>query len=483
MKRLFLHLPAIVIGLLAGWLISTRISPRETAPPTAAAAVVIAKPVLPAANAADFAKLVEARAPRPAPEAAQKLLLFGDSRKLAHSPFRAGLESEILRSIYPTDQVGENELLDVSPEGSPGAEEMLGRVARVRPAYALAVVGRLLSQGRKSAQEAAALRRRVFREWLRSDPKAALAEATSNGVSQNLAISGNTRGQHIQALMEEWSRLDPAAASAALATLPESGAGYTRKDFAEILFNGWHEKDPAAARQWAQSQTDPALRESLKTLADELTATDPAAKAAVLLAAPQRDANNLASALGEWLTGDPSAALAKISTIPANDKFWANDAADAAQRWAMNTQDGMTPDQFLETIRTVPAGPQREAFLKGLAGYGSSNDIPFAVRMVAEMGEGRPRDEATGMLTELWMRKDPVKTSEWLATLPADSASRHNGVARFAENLAPDDPERAAVWADSLPDSYWQKEGVVKTVLEKWRAKDPAAAEAWAGGK
>ena len=58
MKRLFLHLPAIVIGLLAGWLISTRISPRETAPPTAAAAVVIAKPALPAANAADFAKLV-----------------------------------------------------------------------------------------------------------------------------------------------------------------------------------------------------------------------------------------------------------------------------------------------------------------------------------------------------------------------------------------------------------------------------------------
>ena len=482
MKRFLLHLPAIAVGLLAGWLISTRIGPRESAPPPATAAA-IARPVLTAAGPGDFARLLEARDPRPAPDVAQKLLLFGDSRKNAHSPFRAGLESEILRSIYPLDKVTGNEFLDVRPEGSPGAEELLGRVARVRPVYALAEVGRLLSQGRKTAQEAAVLRRRVFREWLRTDPKSALAEATSNAISQNTAISGISRGQNILALMEEWSRLNPAAASVALSTLPESGPGYARKDFAGTLFRGWHETDPAAARQWAQTQGDPALRESLKTLADELAATDPAAKAAVLLAAPQRDGNSLATALGSWLTGDPSAALAKITAIPADDKFWAQDAANAAQRWAMDARQDMAPEQFLATLSSVPAGPQREAMLKGLAGYGASNDIPFAVRMVAEMGEGRARDEAVGMLTELWMRKDPVKTSEWLATLPADADSRNSGVARFAECLAPDDPERAAVWAATLPDSYWQKPGVVKTVLEKWRAKDPAAAEAWLQGK
>ena len=57
-------------------------------------------------------------------------------------------------------------------------------------------------------------------------------------------------------------------------------------------------------------------------------------------------------------------------------------------------------------------------------------------------------EQAVGGLTELWMREDPVKTSEWLATLPANSDSRHAGVARFAEVLAADDPGRAAAWAE-----------------------------------
>jgi hypothetical protein len=110
---------------------------------------------------------------------------------------------------------------------------------------------------------------------------------------------------------------------------------------------------------------------------------------------------------------------------------------------------------------------------------GASNDIPFALKVLPLVGEGREREQAVGGLTELWMRQDPVKTSEWLASLPAGSDSRNSGVCRFAENLAPDDPERAAQWAATISDSYWQKKSVMKTVMEKWQAKDPAAAAAW----
>lgn len=66
------------------------------------------------------------------------------------------------------------------------------------------------------------------------------------------------------------------------------------------------------------------------------------------------------------------------SAIPAGDKFWANDAANAAQWWTMNARDGTTPDQFLESINTsVPAGAPRDALLKGLASYGASFQAGF----------------------------------------------------------------------------------------------------------
>jgi len=407
------------------------------------------------------------------------------SRANVKSPVRGRLELELARSTLPVEQLGWEAMTGEGDSGGDrprdwlaGREEMLARLGKEHPQRALSQVNGL-ARGKKSQlidqQSLSGLRRRVFREWLRTDPKSALAEAGSN------AFSGITRGQNLQALMEEWSRLDPAAASVALATLPESGPGYARKDFAATLVRQWHGKDPAAARQWAQTQADPALRESMQTLIDELDATDPAAKAAVLLAAPDHGGGKLAGALGEWLSGDPAAALTKLSAIPAGDRFWANEAADAALWWAMDSRGTLTPEQYLEILSTIPAGPPREAFLKGLASYGASNDIPFAVRILSEMAEGRPREEAVGMLTELWMRKDPVKTSEWLAALPADATSRHHGVARFAENLAPDDPARAAAWAATLPDGFWQKESVVKAVLEQWRAKDPAAAAAWAG--
>ena len=376
-----------------------------------------------------------------------------------------------------TRRLGESQV-----EANAGFDAAVIRLAKNNPVFAMKLMdGQMRSDftdGNVSRDGLGVdgIRRGVFREWLKIDAKAVLAYV-------NAKASVWSRGSDLSTLMQEWSSIAAAAAAGALKKLPESGSAFAGKGHAEAVMRGWYAKDPAAANRWAQTLDDPALRESLNTLAAELAATDPAAKAAVLLAAPQRDGHGLATALGEWLTGDPTAALTKLSALPAGDKFWANHAADTAQRWAMSSRNGTTPEQFLESISAVPAGAQREAMIKGLASYGASNDIPFAVRMVAEMGEGRARDEAIGMLTELWMRKDPVKTSEWLATLPADSGSRHSGVARFAESLAADDPERAAVWAATLPDSFWQKEGVMKTVLEKWRAKDPAAAEAWAGGK
>ncbi|MGI8602578.1 MAG: hypothetical protein ACR2OZ_06215 [Verrucomicrobiales bacterium] len=478
MKRLLSFIPAVVAGLLAGWAVSAWIIPRFGSAGVDLQNTVPAEPKLQPllTTRAAWQKLLEARTPLPSPP--QDVMAWIERENAikkdhVRSPVRLTLLQESLRHTLP------DPLITSGYQGGAGAGEAFARLAKKNPCGALSTADRMMWDGsRCDSQQIDGFRRIVLREWLRQDPQAALAEVTGHATSQNLDISNFDVGSKLRLLMQEWSRLDPAAAAVALKSLPEIGPGFEMKDFAHSLFEIWNGSDPASARQWAETQADPALRESLNTLAEELAAKDPAAKAAVLLAAPQRDGHKLATALGEWLAAEPVAAMEKLSAIPADDKFWAHDAAHAAERWAIDARSTMTPEQFLETIRSVPAGPQREAILKGLTDYGTSNDIPFAVRMVAEMGEGEVRSEAMSGLTERWMRKDPVQLSEWLAAQPAGEA-RQGAVSRFAELLAKSDPEAAARWADTIPDSYRQKENVVRTVREKWQVSDPDAAAAW----
>jgi hypothetical protein len=473
MKRLRLYLPVIAAGLLAGWLVSLPLRPAgEAEQPRAVKAPDNADAPSPSSGLAAFRALADQRAPLPDADEASKLLLFGDSRKLAHSPVRAGLEAEVLRHVLPVDRVTGNEFLDdVRPEGAPGAERLMARLARRNPEYALAEVGRMLSGGRKDQQQADALRRAIFREWLRNDARAALAAA----LKQDSSLQ---RGQILSALMTEWSALDPAAAGAALSSLPESGAPYSRQDYAETLLRGWHERDPAAAQTWAKSQSDPALREILASLAAELAASSPAAKTALLLESPQRESQRLVQAFSEWLSAEPDAAVAKLASIPEQDQFWQHDAARVAEWWAIQARQGGSPEDLMKSLEALPSGLQRDAILAGFVHHGASNDIPFAQQMLGQMGEGRPRNEAMGMLTELWMRRDPVALSEWLADLPP-TESRHHAVTRFAQLLAKSDPERAAHWVDTVPDGFAFKGSTVQTIKESWQAADPAAAAEW----
>lgn len=471
MKRLLTFLPAVVAGLLLGWGVSSALV-RPEVPPSAPRPSATAPR---GAGPTSWQDLLDARAAlATSPESPDGFLEKGRAiiANRAASPARRRLEMELLRSTLPDDF---QNLLNrwQFPEGDAGFDESLLRLARRDPAEAFAILVGAAANGMAGARDEYMhnhLRAAIYREWVKKDPGAALAHATSTGTTYE-------QGFRVADVMAAWSVLDPAAAAAALTSLPDYGPGNERRQFAETVLNSWHEKDPAVARAWAETQ-EPELRAALTTLADELAARDPAAKAAVLLAAPQRDAGKLRQALGDWLAADAPAALEKMSAVPAADPFWEHSAADAVQWWAVNARASLTPEQFLETIAAVPAGPQREAVLKGLADYGASNDIPFAQRMIAEMEAGRARDEAMSSLTELWMRKDPGQLSEWLAAQSA-SDSRQAAASRFAELLAKSDPESAARWADTIPDGYWQKEGVVDAVRAAWLAKDADAAAAW----
>jgi hypothetical protein len=264
MKRALFHVPAVVAGLLLGWLLSGWMGPAAKEEPAKARSARVAErergwPSSPG-NLAAFEKLVNARHAVPAVPSDQLGAVMRMSaiyKENARTPVRAALESEVFRNALPDDKPSGNFLLDVSPEGSPGAAQLVARWTKKRPVYALAEVGRQLSQARKTEEETSVMRRHIFRAWLQNDPQGALKAATDS-------YSILTRGLNTQALMSEWSRLDPAAAAAALTNLPEGGPGFERKDFAAILYRNWSVSDPAAARAWAQSQVDRSLREALQ---------------------------------------------------------------------------------------------------------------------------------------------------------------------------------------------------------------------------
>jgi hypothetical protein len=474
MKRLLRFFPAIIVGLLLGWVVSRAITPQppEVVKP---APTPLLRPLTPTPKGLEaWRHLVASRCPLP-PAPMDITAQMESESAINHdkslSPARLTMRHETLRRSRSDEQApSEGAFFG----GDEGLAEDFARYAKTQPEKALRQVNRLGQTGsRCTTSEIDGFRRRVLREWLRQDPQAALAAVIDQKAASS--VSQFIRGQHLTALMEEWASLDPAAAAAALPSLPRGGPGYGQSEQAESLFRNWFSKDPAAARSWAETQAAPEWRESLATVAAELTASDPAAKAAVLLASPEHAGPRLSMALADWMTADPAAAIGTITALPASDRLWQRDAASAAEHWAMLSHTDMTAEEFIQSLQSVPAGPQREALFHGLANFGSSNDIPFALQMIAEMGEGRPRNEAMGMLTELWMRKDPIKLSEWLTTLPP-TPSRHAAVGRFADLLSKSDPDAAAHWARTLPDDDPWKAGLLRR-LPTAGEKAPATPE------
>lgn len=469
-RAMLRFLPACAAGLLAGWLVchwlaesSVGISVRTLAAPPASTR----------SSEASWRALLGSRAPAATANSAAGAIggMRGADTEFRHSPLRATVLKQDLLHLL---SAGELAALLESGEKIDSAQtfRIFERLTQLDPPLAFSVALRHPRGGELSDAP-----RMLCHAWVRRDANAALKAIKA-------LPAGMVRSAWAGALGGEWARADPAAALDhldELAALGNSSRENGQKlDWAAAILDQWMLKDLPAAKQWIAGLSDAALREKLEiSLLKIQAAIDPAG--AVAAAFQRRDVSGMEREIGEmWRTfynKDSAAALQALGQLPEEHSLWQH-LDDMTFR--MLVYRGPIPrEQLPELAAQLPEGPRRDKFLAGFVHAGASIDIPFALKALPLMSEGPEREQAAGGLTEVWMRKDPVKTSEWLASLPADADSRHAGVARFAENLAPDDPERAAQWATTLPDSYGRKQDVIKTVLEKWRAKDPAAAEAW----
>ncbi|HEX2751145.1 MAG TPA: hypothetical protein VHM91_24260 [Verrucomicrobiales bacterium] len=468
-RALLRFLPACAAGLLSGWLASRWIPGSAQTDSTR----VVSLPFAASSKSSDAAwrAFLASRTDAPDTDGTDPLAhLNRVEKELIRSPMRADiLKEDYLLSLSAqaiVDLLGKNPDLTETERNAAFA-----RLSELDPAMAFDAA---LRSGRERRQDF--LQNIVCRAWLCADADAAFKTVKD-------MPPGLERAGWAWALAQSWATLAPAAAAqhlAELAALDSSRGKAMLPQLASTIVSEWLTQDFPAAKQWVENLKDPALRDTLEiTLLKKQAETDPAAAVAAAflrknVTGVERDVIEMWSSLYHK---DAPAAMDALSHLPPKHPLW--NQVDSMAFGIFASRSSELAEKLPDLAARIPQGPQRDKFLAGFVNAGASNDVPFALKVLPLIGEGREREGAVGGLTEIWMRQDPVKTSEWLSSLPAGTNSRNNGVARFAENLAPDDPERAAQWASTLPDNFWQKENVVKTVLEKWRAKDPAAANAW----
>ena len=429
MKR---FLVAISLGLITGWIVSHLIRPDSNLTGEHEPAV-----------RTEIRSLRPPQFGPPAPRA-QSALSLDEQRAAASdgrtfSPYRNRLFSLDLVHSLSTDQLIEAFQIGQIRD-SVEIATALGKVAESDPRLALQLVREI--PGRDAHDRA---RRAVVSAWVNSN---------AQGLLEHLSAMAPTayRKQLARDLVHAWGKHDPKAAVEKIKPLEEIIGPMER--VSDSLITQWAKSDYESAERWVNEEAEttrrPAMLESL--LAAKIASLESSEAVEFLLARPDQTAvqQHLAQTFLTWASGAPESAITRFAKMPVEHPIW-REVENLGSKAMLSLLHFGETEKILSWQHKIPEGNARTRFLSGAAQIASSNDIPVATRIIAEIPESRERERAVGMITELWMRKDPVALSEWLGTLDS-SPSRDNAVFQFARLLATSDPDRARDWAETISD-------------------------------
>ncbi len=435
MKRIVL---AVILGLVVGWILSHTVFPRSEVPAS-----------VPGSTGAKGISALLTRQGPAAPRARSATSLddqraeAGEGRTF--SPIRARLFSMDLVQSLSGDQLIEAFRAGQVRDGLEVAAAF-GKIAETDPRRALQLVREIAGRRLKDRAQSA-----VIRAWAKSAPKDLLDFLQEQPVTSE-------RGHIAREFAGKWVESDPEAAFAHLDELVGLGGIFSR-DLAESLVKQWAETDFEAAERWVEQSAEPAKREALRDalLFGHVATLQGGEAVDFVLERPDNAAlqKQLTKAMEKWAFGDPEAAIQRWASLPEEHVIWEETTSlgrSAMLAVLMRRQSGGSDGGgILEWSHHLPPGEPRRQYLLGAANLASSNDLPMAEKIIAQIPESRERVKAVGMFAELWMRKDPVALSEWLGALEP-SPSRDAAVSRFVRLLVSSDPDRAREWAETLSD-------------------------------
>jgi len=350
-----------------------------------------------------------------------------------------------------------------------------------------------------SAKLQSALIPDVFASWARTDPAAAVAQATQMEPS-------DLRGQAFYSVAKVWAENDPQAAQAWAESLPE---GPYKTTALSMTIQGLAQANPKAATDYVLNLPPGQERDdSIGFLSRTLAENDPNAAWTMAQQLPDDKArqNALNAIIGQYALTDPAAALTFMeeqgtSLSPANAKSLyssiaanlAGNAPQAAIAAAANLPDGPNRDTYLSTafsalvatsptdaeklISSLPTDKQAAAVNRVASSMSFNSNPSGAMALVMSQPEGVITDSTFDSVFRNWTGSAPEAAGQWIKTLPA-GATQDNALQIYVSALTKPSPATAAAWAEAISDESTRNTAIEK-VAQSWLKTDPKAATAW----
>jgi hypothetical protein len=311
----------------------------------------------------------------------------------------------------------------------------------------------------------------VFREWARTEPLAAAAEAeklemvpeTKNTIVAAIAGSWSAQDHEaarrwVESLGEwklksaallaigvEWAKRDP---QAALTFLAETSSDYSFNTAYTRLISDWTIKEPEAAMNYAAQLTGNSAASAKNAILKTFAATDPV-RAVEYWRSHAMDVNH----------GDELAvALAARSGLPAAAQFFQGLPDAAGSKSYLFAEDKLVQmfgwEKLADALGPLPQSPIRdEAVSRISTALAYRGDMPRAETLAATLPEGTARATAlTGIASTIRREKSADDAAQWLLERGGSSAA----LERFARRWMFEDRETALAWIQStqrLPES------------------------------
>ncbi len=233
-----------------------------------------------------------------------------------------------------------------------------------------------------SAIPAGPTRTTVFRNTLitaaHADPRAVAPLVTDLRSNLHLNVAMN--------VALNWVRIDPQAAAAWASQFPED---QNRVAVMSSLAQSWANIDPTATLSFALRQTN-----------------------------PQEQASMLQTIGGEWAFYAPSEAHTVLDQLPTDDarkNFVGGMIAMLGRR---------QPQAAAELVASLPAGAVHDSAARAYISNAAYRDLPLASRVANSIADNSVRQEALASIAHIWMWKDRVAASAWLATTDLPEATK-----------------------------------------------------------
>lgn len=238
----------------------------------------------------------------------------------------------------------------------------------------------------------------VAKEWVRTDPDAALAWASSLPESQR---SGAYSG-----VLGTLAASDPERASTIAMTL---SADASRTHIVGEIAKSWARSSPEAALAWAQSlegrDRGAAMNEALGTWAQQTP--DEAAAFLTNLSASESIDPYITRIAGAWSSQSPADAAKWVTSQAAGS---GRTEAMGHVAWNWTNADPVAASTWLGE---QPAGPDRDNAIGGLAKAAFPSDPAGALNWAAEISNENSRTEAMNRGLREWSKRDPEAAHQW----------------------------------------------------------------------